>query len=125
MINKNIKNEYFINVIVLENCPYSIKAEQILNHYKIKHDIIRVNHNNKYKYKNDSINTFPQIYLKKRNHNGNLLIGGYNHLKSLIETFKNNKYTDSTINEYINNNEYITQNNITIKLLLKLINLIN
>jgi glutaredoxin len=118
-MNKNIKNKYFIKAIVLENCPYSINAEKLLNEYKIKHDIIRVTHITKNQYKNATINTFPQIYLKKLNYPDNLLIGGYSNLKSLIDTFRSNKYDDTTINDCVQ------KLNLSKKILLKIINLIN
>ena len=113
------KNKYFIKAIILENCPYSINAEKLLKQYKIQHDIVRVNHSNKSKYKNDTINTFPQIYLKKLNYPDNLLIGGYSDLKSLIDTFRNNKYDDTTINDVVQ------KLNLSKKLLLKIISLLN
>ena len=118
-MNKNIKNKYFIKAIVLENCPYSINAEKLLKQYKIKHDILRVNHTTKNQYKTDTINTFPQIYLKKINNPDNLLLGGYNDLKSLIDNFRNNKTDEIKINEYIKKFK------LSHRLLLRLIELIN
>jgi len=71
---------YIIKLISLNNCPYSIAAEELLKNIKnVK--IIRVGQNNKNKYKNKEISTFPQIYLIKNNKN--LLLGGYSDIKEI------------------------------------------
>ena len=63
-------------MISLINCPYSEAAETFLKSKSIKNKTFKINQQEKEKYKNSKINTFPQIYLinKKNEH----LLGGYN-----------------------------------------------
>jgi glutaredoxin len=81
-------NNYYLYSVVLENCPYSEAASKLLNrHSNISKEIISVNKDNKENYKTYQINTFPQIYFKKKYKSGSLLIGGYEELldKIIIE----------------------------------------
>lgn len=94
-------SNYYIKAILLENCPYSINAEQLLKIHSIPCKITWVNQNNKQVYKTDSINTFPQIYLNKINSPGNLLLGGHDDLASFITTFKAQKLNDKNINDFM------------------------
>jgi glutaredoxin len=71
-----------LKVIVLENCPYSIAAAELLTNHNIEFKKIMVNQETKSKYKTDKISTFPQIYIIN---NGNeLLLGGYSDLEEII-----------------------------------------
>jgi glutaredoxin len=82
--------KYVLKVIVLENCPYSMAAVELLNNYNIKFKQINVNHNTKHKYKTDKISTFPQVYIIDKN-NDNLLIGGYSDIEEIINIINKNK----------------------------------
>lgn len=66
---------YLLKLISLINCPYSNAAKEFLNKKDIKYKLIEVNQQNKEKYKNKNISTFPQIYLYKNNNE--ILLGGY------------------------------------------------
>jgi glutaredoxin len=114
-----MKNNYFIQAIILENCPFSIAAEKLLIKHNISRDITYVDSSSKNNYKNDKINTFPQIYLKKKNNPNNLLIGGYTELKLIIDTFKSNRFNKKIVKKYLENC------NLSYKSLLRLIQLIN
>ena len=96
--------KYNIKIIVLENCNYSKKALKLLDKYKIKYNAVYVNYENKDKFKTDNIDTFPQIYLTKENSNGNLLLGGYDNIKSFIKNFKHTKHLDENKELFIKNN---------------------
>jgi glutaredoxin len=86
---------YYLYIITLENCPYSIAALDLLNSLNIKYKHLIVNQTNKEKYKTEEINTFPQIYLLK---NGTkLLLGGYSDLDEFINLFIKQKYNNKTI----------------------------
>lgn len=95
-------NNYYIKVILLEGCPYSINLEKLMEQNKIIHKkFIRVNHSNKHLYKSDLINTFPQVYLNKYNSKGNLLLGGYEDFNNFIKIFKNNALDSNKINNFM------------------------
>ena len=85
-----MKSKYFIQIIYLKNCPHSYNALQLLINNNIPFTKITVTNNDKHIYKNDIINTFPQIYLKKKNHNDSLLIGGFDNIYTIINNYKNN-----------------------------------
>lgn len=113
-------NNYYLHSVILQNCPYSAAAYELLkNHPQIKTKVTFVNDNNKENYKTENINTFPQIYLKRYNKNGSLLIGGYTELKELFDLFYKTKYSNDKILEFINNNKWSK------KSLLRFIHLIN
>ncbi len=78
--------KYALKVIVLENCPYSIAAAELLTNHNIKFKKILVNQETKHKYKTEQISTFPQIYLinKDSDINQSLLLGGYSNLEEII-----------------------------------------
>ena len=82
--------KYKLKVIVLENCPYSIAAVELLNNYKIQFDKIVVNREEKEKYKTDEISTFPQIYILNKSEK--LLLGGYSDIEEIINII--NQYKD-------------------------------
>ena len=114
-------NNYYLHSVILENCPYSNLAYKLLSeHPSIKTTFTIVNDINKDNYKTDDIKTFPQIYLKRYNKNGSLLIEGYTKLKELFDLFYNKIYSEENITKFINNN-----NKWSRKSLLRFINLIN
>ena len=78
--------KYVLKVIILENCPYSIAAAEMLTNYNIKFKKILVNQETKHKYKTQQISTFPQIYLinKDAENKHELLLGGYSNLEEII-----------------------------------------
>jgi glutaredoxin len=97
-----IKNNYYLKIILLNDCPYSEKAKQIINENKIPVKIINVNYENKELYKNDNINTYPQIYLNKKGSKSNLLLGGFTDLSESINNFKSLK-SESNLDNSVNN----------------------
>ncbi len=95
-------SNYFIKGILLEGCSYSIAADNLIKIHNIPSQITWVSQSEKLTYKTDQINTFPQIYLNKFNTKGNLLLGGYSDLLDFIDTFKNQKFNDEKVNQFIN-----------------------
>jgi glutaredoxin len=91
---------YYLFVVTLEDCPWSNAAIDLLNSFKIKYKHLKVNKNEKEKYKTVEINTFPQIYLKKNVNNDTLLLGGYSNLKEFVDTFINQKFDDKKIIDF-------------------------
>jgi glutaredoxin len=81
--------KYSLKIIVLENCPYSMAAVELLNNYNIKFKQITVNQETKHKYKTDIISTFPQIYIIEQDKE--LLIGGYLDIEEIINIINQNK----------------------------------
>jgi hypothetical protein len=81
---------YTIYIYYIDFCLYSENALKKLKN--IKHKKFLVPPDKKHLYTNKYINTFPQIYLKKDNSIGSLLIGGYEDLDFIIDTLK--KYKD-------------------------------
>jgi len=115
-----MSNDYYLYCVILNNCPYSQAAYELLNSYKnIKKDFTFIERSEMENYKTDLINTFPQIYLKRYNTNGTKLIGGYTEFKNIIDTFKN-KIDKESIKNFIKNNSSWNK-----KSLLRLIELIN
>ena len=72
----------------------------MLNNLKIKYKIVNVAWQDKEKYKTSEIQTFPQVYLKKKINNGTLLLGGYDDLKKFIDIFIDNKINENTYAEF-------------------------
>lgn len=63
----------------LEGCPWCIKAEKLLGKMKVPYKMIKVNHNNKDKYKKDlRRDTFPQLVL------GDTKLGGFDELERIV-----------------------------------------
>jgi len=110
---------YYLFIVVLENCPYSINAIKLLDNLKIKYKYLIVKTNEKEKYKTEEINTFPQIYLKK-NTNDSLLLGGLSDLDYFIKTFIHQTYDKKNI--LIFNNKYKYWHKKPILRLLEIIN---
>lgn len=111
---------YYIFVVTLENCPYSISSLELLNSYKIKYKNLNIKRIDKEKYKTQEIDTFPQIYLKKTSSNDSLLLGGYTNLKEFVDTFINKKYSESNIDAFQKKYQLWTK-----KPILRLIEIIN
>jgi glutaredoxin len=108
---------YYLYIITLESCPYSIAALELLDSLNIKYKQLKVTDLNKKKYKTEEINTFPQIYLVKNNKK--LLLGGYSDLNKFIDIFKNKKYNKQNILNF--ENEYKLWNRKSILRLLEII----
>jgi glutaredoxin-related protein len=95
---------YYLKIIVLKNCGYCNDAIQLLKEYKkIEIDIITIKDDERHLYKTEFIKTFPQIYLKKKNSIGSLLIGGYDDLNFIKNTIKKNKNTIEKIKKKYKN----------------------
>ncbi len=94
-------SNYYIKAVLLDGCPYSIAAKNLLDTHKIHTNIINVNNNNKNEFKTNLITTFPQIYLCKTNDNGTQLLGGYDDLSNFISNFKGKKYNEQNIDDFI------------------------
>ena len=92
---------YYFKIILLENCPYSYKLDKLIKDNNISCEKININHTNKHIYKSNLIDTFPQIYLKKKNSTGNLLFGGYNDFVNFLQNFKNQNFNLDKINNFI------------------------
>jgi hypothetical protein len=111
-------NNYYLKIIILQNCSYSIAANKLIQLHKIPVDITTITRDNIDKYVTNKIDTFPQIYLARKNHNGVLLLGGHSDLKSFIDTFKNQINNDDV-------ERFIKKYNWSKKATLRLIQLIN
>ena len=106
---------YYLQLISLKDCPYSEAANSLVNDNKINSKITIVNRNEKDKFKTKEIDTFPQVYLKKENSNGSVLLGGYTQLKSyydLVQSGKNKKDSLTQIKSQIKNNINISEKSI-------------
>jgi glutaredoxin len=90
---------YYLEIISLEGCPYSIAAEELVKTKKIKHEIIKINHDDKQLHKNNKIDTFPQIYLRKDNSTGRLLVGGYQNLDKINIMIDGNSNVTNLVKE--------------------------
>ena len=93
-------SDYYLKAVLLEGCPYSIAAKDLLAVNKIPVKITNVNQTNKNQFKTNIISTFPQIYLCKYNNNGTQLLGGYDDLNDFISKFKG-KYNENLIHEFM------------------------
>lgn len=85
-----------LKVNYIENCFFSNKLLELLDKNEIEYEKNLVPTELKKKYKNDLIQTFPQVYLvdKKKSY----LIGGYTKLKNLIDNKKDKKKIYSILN---------------------------
>ena len=109
---------YYLYIITLKDCPYSIAALKLLDSLNIEYKHRIVSQTNKEKYKTKEIDTFPQIYLVKDG--TKLLLGGYDKLKEFIKVFKNQEYNKKNILDF--QNEYKLWNKKSILRLLTIIN---
>lgn len=112
-------SDYYIKAVLLENCPYSIAANELLKAHGINSKILNINNNIKNEFKTNQINTFPQIYLCKNNYNGTQLLGGYNDLLNFVSEFKSKKYNENSIQNFMSKYSWSK------KATLRLIQLIN
>lgn len=112
-------SDYSLKLILLQNCSYSIAANELIKNHKIPSQTQWISQSKKELYVSDKIQTFPQIYLNKFNSKGNLLLGGYTDLKSFIDIFKGSKLSNSNINEFMNKYKWSKKST------LRLIQLIN
>jgi len=85
---------YYLLIVTLEECPYSIATINLLDTFKIIYKHLKVKIKDKENFKTIEIDTFPQIYLKKNKTNDTLLLGGYNDLNEFINTFIKQNYCD-------------------------------
>lgn len=88
-----------LKVISLNNCPYSMGAEDIINNIK-KSDkvnviIIHVPYEDKEKYKKGVMKTFPQIYFN------NKIIGGYENFKGIYNFIKKKNSGNTNLDNII------------------------
>ena len=111
---------YYLFVVTLEDCPYSIAAIELLNSFKIKFKNLIVKRNDKEKYKTNEIQTYPQIYMKKTPTHDSLLLGGYSDLKEFIDLFINKKYNETTVENF--RKKYSFWNKKSILRLIEIIN---
>lgn len=81
---------YFLQINSLIGCPYSLEIETLLQQGNIPNKIIKIDPSDKHLYKNEIINTFPQIFLKKQNSKGQILLGGNNDYKEILNLKKKN-----------------------------------
>lgn len=94
---------YYIKIIVLKKCPYCENALNILKKIKKENlEIIQIDDSEKHLYKTQFINTFPQIFLKKKNSKGSLLIGGYDDIKFIDDSIKNKEAIKIIRNKFKN-----------------------
>jgi glutaredoxin len=112
-------NNYYIKAIFLNNCSYSTAAKELLDNFKIPYKSTIISGNEKNNYVNDMIDTFPQLYLRKHNTFGNLLLGGYDELNQFIQTFKGQKLNDENIKKFMDKHKWSK------KATLRLIQLVN
>ncbi len=94
-------SDYYIKAILLEGCPYSIAAKDLLIAHNITHQILDINSSNKNEYKTNQIDTFPQIYLCKTNNKGTQLLGGYDDLFAFVSDFKAKQYNSQLVNNFM------------------------
>jgi glutaredoxin len=114
-------SDYSLKLILLQECSYSIAANELIQMHKIPSQTQWITRSEADVYVNDKIQTFPQIYLNKFNSKGNLLLGGYTDLKLFIDTFKERKLSESDINQFMK--KYNWSKKSTLRLI-QLINLI-
>ena len=95
-------SNYYLKAVLLDSCPYSINAKNLIQNNNINNKIIIINSNNKDNYKSNIITTYPQIYLARTHRKGSLLLGGYSDLKYVLDTFKNQKLNMDNINKFCN-----------------------
>jgi len=73
----------YLEAIVLRTCSYCSKLVDLMNDKNIKVNYNYINSDEKEKYKDEIISTFPQVYLvvnKKK-----LLIGGYDTMRNVFD----------------------------------------
>ena len=93
---------YYLFIVILEGCPYSMSVINLLDSFKIKYKYLKVIEKDKEKFKTVEIDTFPQVYLKKNKTNDTLLLGGYTDLNYFIDLFIKQKYYEKNIIKFQN-----------------------
>ena len=111
---------YYLFIVTLKDCPFSNASIDLLNSLKIKYKNLIITQNDKDKYKTTEIQTFPQIYLKKKSTKDTLLLGGYSELKEFTDTFLNTKYNENNINSFLQKYKFWTKKSV-----LRLIEILN
>ena len=107
-----------IKVISLNNCPFSMAAVNLFNEKNIKIKKKDVTSQEKENFKNNEIDTFPQIYI---NNSGNdFLLGGFTDIQHINQNVY--KIDLDTSIKYLNK-KYKKQ--LTRKTVLRLIQLFN
>ena len=110
-----------LKIISLNNCPYSMAAEELIKNFKntkdlkINVNIINVSQEEKSQYKNSEIDTFPQIYFN------NILLGGYDNFNEIYLDVKGTKQLDDMI-KIIQNKTSIYERKHMLRLIKFLIN---
>ena len=112
-------SNYYLQLILLEGCPFSENAYETVNNYNIKNESIWIKKDDNKEIFKKIYPTFPQIYLKKYNTNGSLLLGGNDDLQDFIKLFYKKKYNEKYINESMKKNSWSK------KATLRMIELIN
>jgi glutaredoxin len=104
--------KYKLKVIILEDCPYSIAAIELLNNNNISFQKKLVSQNNKEKFKTNIISTFPQIYMLNKTRK--ILLGGYSDLEEIMNIIKSSKNLDKI-------KEELKKKNLNNKIILRII----
>lgn len=116
-------SDYYIKAILLEGCPYSVSADELMKKQTISNKSTWITQNEKHKFVTDKISTYPQIYLTKLRGmgttEGTLLLGGFDDLNQFFNTFKSVALSDNNINKFMNKYKWSK------KATLRLIQLIN
>ena len=112
-------SNYYLKAIILNSCSHSLNAKQLIETNNINNKIITIDDHNKDNYKSDIITTFPQIYLERKHRNGSLLLGGYDDLVYIINTFKNQEFNKENVTKFCDKYKWSR------KATLRLIELIN
>ena len=87
-----------LKVISLNGCPFSMAVENLINSIGRKEDskvhvnIINISQEEKSNYKNNMIDTFPQVYFNDK------LLGGYDSFNELYLSIKGEASLDKMIN---------------------------
>ena len=115
-------SNYYLKAILLKGCSYSNSASELMTLHQIPVKAIWVEQSEKENYKNNLINTFPQIYLKKNGNVGNLLLGGYQELYDFTSTFLGQKLSHPNIDTWIKKTGWSKKSTLR---LIQLINKIN
>lgn len=108
---------YYLKIYYINNCHFSTKLLNLLNNNNIEFKQKLINEKKKKLYKSSVIKTFPQVYLKKYNSKGSLLLGGYTDINYILNTIKNNEF------EQIYKNLKEKNNNLSKRTILRLIQL--
>lgn len=94
-----------ITINLLKYCPYCVNLTNLLDKLKIKYTKNIINENDKSKYKNEIISTFPQVYYHYKNKK--YLIGGSDDTTKIINYIIEKKDPKNLPLNYIpNSNDY-------------------